>query len=51
MPPSPPPLPERGLSPEAAYEPYTDEPLPEPDDNGILLQQRQMMDGEPTVAP
>lgn len=47
MPPSPPPPPERDLSPEATYEPYTDDPGP--DENGILLQQRQMMDGELTA--
>jgi len=41
---STPPLPERDLSPEATYEPYTDDPFPEPDENGLLLQQRQMMD-------
>jgi len=42
VPSSPPPPPERDLSPEATYEPYTDDPGP--DENGILLQQRQMMD-------
>jgi syntaxin 8 len=46
MSPSPPPLPERDISPYPTYEPYTDDPSPEPDENGILLQQRQMMDGE-----
>lgn len=48
MPPSPP-EPERDYSPEAAYEPYTDDPSPEPGDNGILLQQRQLMDGKLTA--
>jgi syntaxin 8 len=51
MPPSPPPVTERVPSPEATYEPYTDDPSPDPDENGILLQQRQMMDGKLTINP
>ncbi|KAG2336139.1 hypothetical protein BDR05DRAFT_897112 [Suillus weaverae] len=46
MPPSPPPLAERVPSPETTYEPYTDDPSPDPDENGILMQQRQMMDAQ-----
>ncbi|KAG2148215.1 uncharacterized protein EDB93DRAFT_1145135 [Suillus bovinus] len=46
MPPSPPPLPERVPSPETIYQPYTDDPSPDTDENGILMQQRQMMDAQ-----
>jgi syntaxin 8 len=49
MPPSPPPLAERVPSPETTYEPYTDDPSPDPDENGILMQQREMMDGKLTT--
>ncbi|KIJ58063.1 hypothetical protein HYDPIDRAFT_103340 [Hydnomerulius pinastri MD-312] len=47
--PSPPasPLPhERKISPEPMYEPYTDDPVPEMDEGGIMLQQRQLMDAQ-----
>ncbi|KAG1856552.1 hypothetical protein C8R48DRAFT_637968 [Suillus tomentosus] len=46
MPPSPPPLAERVPSPETTYEPYTDDPSPDSDENGILMQQRQIMDAQ-----
>lgn len=49
MPPSPPPLAERVPSPETTYEPYTDDPSPDSDENGILMQQRQIMDGKAYV--
>jgi syntaxin 8 len=47
--PSPPPSPRRGALDDGIYRPYKDEPVAYEDDeqthDGIVLQQRQMMDG------